>query len=114
MREAILLLLSLPGVSGAIQSVTLVALAGRWQHEVGLAVERDGKHGHLAISQNYAEDKIVIDSNTVLIIHSHPMDSAQPSTQDVAEAIKTGIPDIVISAHAEWIAMPDGTIYQIK
>ena len=106
--QTVLLILSLPGVQAACQLVKSTAAEREWTVEVGTAVEHDGTRKDLDFG-DYDSVKIQIDADTVVMIHTHPLGGPKPSARDIKVAQQTGIPDIVISATEEWIAMPDGS-----
>ena len=52
---------------------------------------------------------------TMLIIHTHPMRSGpRPSPADIAITVSTGITDLVISDHREFIVWPNGVIDEMR
>ena len=49
----------------------------------------------------------------IAIMHTHPGRELMPSTQDVLEAQRLGIPLIVVTPYAVTVANPDGTVSQL-
>jgi proteasome lid subunit RPN8/RPN11 len=113
--KAVLALLTLPGVhqaEGLLQaeanSPNVTSLT-----EYYTAVESDGS---FKIHRGDEATAIIhTDAQTVLVMHTHPdCYLPQPSPQDIAEAARTGIPDIVVSRYAEYVVMPDGSVTEVR
>ena len=113
MKPALLILLSLPGVHNAINTVRMLAIHNDYMEEIGAVVESNGKT-HTFANGTLHETRITVDPSTVAVIHSHPANEQMPSQQDVDEAKTTGIADIVISPNAIFVALPDGTVQKLN
>jgi proteasome lid subunit RPN8/RPN11 len=97
-----------------MNTVRSMALSQQWSREVAVIVEADGKF-HIFMDSSAVDniDRLITDANTRVIVHTHP-DNPMPSQQDINEAIATGIPDIVISPNAMFVAMPDGSVQKLN
>jgi proteasome lid subunit RPN8/RPN11 len=117
LSAAILALLSLPGVHNAIGILHAhcIGVIDRDDQEYSAVVENTGKFHIRADPASSMEAPVSIDAHTVLIIHTHPNNAIPtPSAHDIAVARQTGIPDLIISQHEEWIVTPDGSTTKIQ
>jgi hypothetical protein len=111
----VLAILSLPGVPKALGTLHAHAIGQHATQEFGTAIESDGRYRIIQGEIGELSDHIKPDSHTVLMAHTHPDGSnPMPSKQDIAIARATGIPDVVISRYAEYVAMPDGRVVRIQ
>jgi hypothetical protein len=96
----------------------VLAMKTRYQAEYAAFLVRraDGGLGVVDWQEgNYAETKYkgTIPLRCIAVIHTHPLVAPQPSKHDQAEALRIGIPIVVITHDSVTVATPQGTIAQL-
>lgn len=88
---------------------------GRLPHERAafLILERDGSitsQPWESRGVRHASFKGAIPPRTLAIVHTHPRGESKPSARDRAEAIRLGVPVIVVTSDGVIAAMHDGSV----
>jgi hypothetical protein len=108
-------LIASPNVAKVLGILHARAIGQHMTQEFGTAIQDDGSYRIVMGEDGQMSAHVKPDAHTVLMAHTHPDGGdPKPSPADIAVAKSTGIPDVVISRYATYVALPDGTVQKLN